>query len=85
MYFIFPFSDGQGEMPGTASATQMQAVPLAPGGGVHSLPAMLLELSHVGSLTGSFLTGLGMEMCSESLSVLIMVCICTCTMVMARS
>lgn len=53
-------------MPGTASATKMQAVPLAPGGGVHSLPAVFLELSCVGLLAGSFLTDPGTETCSCS-------------------
>lgn len=51
-------------MPGTASATQMQAVPLPLG--VHSLPAVLLELRCADSLAGSFLTDLGTEICSHS-------------------
>ena len=53
-------------MPGTASATQTQAVPLAPGGRVRSLPAVFLELSGVSSPAGSFLTDPGTETCSRS-------------------
>lgn len=59
-------AEDRGEMPGTASATQMQAVPLAPGGGVRSLPDAFLELSRLGSPAGWFLTDPGTETCSRS-------------------